>query len=280
MEDKNPLAGAKDQKPAGGGEPGFSISKPEEKKPTLLDITLEDLRDTERLGKLHAEAVERELITSSEADRLKFFAGAVHAQSVGANPARLFAWMIWKKRWDFITQADEDEAISRLKKAQRRDLPQPTAGQGGGRPTLSQDARLVRELRAILRQKGIHVGSIRGGAEASSGLDSRALGRGGGRSRRAKLGDGTGRRLREARHVADVHEQRVTRRKPRTNTRLPALPRYRGPIHAAKREHSRGSLLGEHFLRHEAGKNVRSTPQGLAEKQQRDVALECERAAS
>jgi hypothetical protein len=157
LEDKNPLAGTKDQKPAGGGEPGFSISKPKEKKPTLLDITLEDLRDTERLGKLYAEAVERELITSSEADRLKFFAGAVHAQSVGANPARLFAWMIWKKRWDFITQADEDEAISRLKKAQRRDLPQPTAGQGGGRPTLSQDARLVRELRAILRQKGIHV---------------------------------------------------------------------------------------------------------------------------
>jgi hypothetical protein len=48
----------------------------------------------------------------------------------------------------------------------------------------------------------------------------------------------------------------------------------------AKREHSRGSLLGEHFLRHEAGKNVRSTPQGLIEKQQPDAALECERAAS
>ena len=157
MEDKNLLAGAKDQKPAGSGEPGFSISKPEQKKPSLLDITLEDLRDTKRLDKLHAEAVERELITSNEADRLKFFAGAVHAQSVGANPPRLFAWMIWKKRWDFITQADEDEANSRLKKAQRVDLPRPTAGQGGGRPTLSQDARLVRDLRAMLRQKGIHV---------------------------------------------------------------------------------------------------------------------------
>lgn len=156
-EDKNPLTGSKDQKPAGGGEPGFSISETEEKKPTLLDITTKDLRNPERLGKLHAEAVERELITSSEADRLKFFAGAAHAQSVGANPTRLFAWMIWKERWDFITQADEDEAISRLKKAQRVDLPQPTAEQGRGGPKLSQDARLVRELRAILRQKGIHV---------------------------------------------------------------------------------------------------------------------------
>jgi hypothetical protein len=157
MEDKNPLTGSKDQKPAGGGAPGFSISKPEEKKPTLLDITLEDLRNAKQLGQLHAEAVERELVTSSEADRLKFFAGAVHAQSVGANPTRLFAWMIWKGRWDFITQADEDEAISRLKKSQRVDLPQPTAELERGGPMLSQDARLVREVRAVLRRKGIHV---------------------------------------------------------------------------------------------------------------------------
>jgi hypothetical protein len=160
VENKNPLTGSKDQETAGGGPPGFSISKSEEEKPTLLDITGEDLRDAGRLEQLHAEAVDRELVTPSEADRLKFFAGAVHAQSVGQNPTRLFAWMIWKGRWEFITQADEDEAIARLKKRNRPDVPEPVAkhaGQGRAGEVLSQDARIAREIREILRRKGIHV---------------------------------------------------------------------------------------------------------------------------
>jgi hypothetical protein len=160
VENKKPLEGSKDQETAGGGPPGFSISKSSEEKPTLLDITGEDLRDVGRLEQLHTEAVDRELVTSSEADRLKFFAGAVHAQSVGKNPTRLFAWMIWKGRWDFITQADEDEAVARLKKRNRPDVPAPAAthaGQGRTGESLSQDARIVREIREILRRKGIHV---------------------------------------------------------------------------------------------------------------------------
>src|SRR5262245_29989059 len=122
----------KNQKsPSGGGEPapGFSISKtskPEEKTPpepalpppTLRDIRPEDLsaKHPERILDLHREAVDRGLINSSEHDRLNFVSAAVHAQAVGKNPPKLFAWFVWKgKGWKFITQADEDEAMRRLK---------------------------------------------------------------------------------------------------------------------------------------------------------------------
>ena len=40
---------------------------------------------------------------------------------------------------------------------------------------------------------------------------------------------------------------------------------------------SRGSLLGEHFLGHEAQENVPQAPAGLAEKQQPEAALEAVR---
>ena len=40
---------------------------------------------------------------------------AEHSKAVGSKPCRLFAWMAWKGRWEFITQADEDAARMRLK---------------------------------------------------------------------------------------------------------------------------------------------------------------------
>jgi hypothetical protein len=43
---------------------------------------------------------------------------------------------------------------------------------------------------------------------------------------------------------------------------------------------SRGSLLGEHFLGHEAHEHVPKAPAGLSEKQQRDAALEAARSLS
>jgi hypothetical protein len=158
LDNKNPPAELKNQKPASGGPTGVQVSISEEKSPTLRDVTGADLKSIPRLLVLHEEAVEKELITTSEADRLKFLAGAVHAQSVGSKPTRLFAWMVWKGQWGFITQADEDEAHSRLKRHFR---PAPPVVVEAPRPReipnpLSRDALLVREIRNALRQRGVH----------------------------------------------------------------------------------------------------------------------------
>lgn len=168
VQDKNPLTGSENQKPASrpaasGGPAGVqgwksdsdSDSEPAEPTPTLGNIVPEDLRQTPRLLALHEDAVGQRLLTSSEADRLKFLAGAAHAQAVGAKPCRLFAWMVRGRRWEYITQADEDAARARLREL--RAIPREMAP---ARPVVmqppppSEDALLVRSVRAALGRAG------------------------------------------------------------------------------------------------------------------------------
>jgi hypothetical protein len=157
-ENKKPLREAKNQKPASGGAAGVQVSDSGEgKTPTLRDVTPEDLRETERLLELHRQAVEAKLVTTSEADRLKFVAGAAHAQAVGSKPCRLFAWMVWRGRWEFITQADEDAARTRLREQFR--VPVPAVGPAAATPerradTLSDDAVLARAVLQALQKAG------------------------------------------------------------------------------------------------------------------------------
>lgn len=160
VQDKNPLTGSENQKPASrppasGGPAGVQVSKSEEETPTLGNIVPEDLRETPRLLALHEEAVGQGLVTNSEADRLKFLAGAAHAQAVGAKPCRLFAWMVRGRRWEYITQADEDAARSRLREL--RAVPRavaPTRPVVMQAPPLSEDALIVRSVRAALSRAG------------------------------------------------------------------------------------------------------------------------------
>jgi hypothetical protein len=166
----------KDQKPAERGPTGFSIQdgkktpektpeKASSKAPTLRDITRDDLKETSRLVTLFDQAVKEGLISGSEADRLKFMSAAVHAQAVGSEPPRLFAWLVRERRWNYITQADEDEANSRLKRWMNPPV-EPRASQGLealGRPSqrppkrvLSKDALVVEHLTNELRKRGIN----------------------------------------------------------------------------------------------------------------------------
>lgn len=165
-ENKKPLREINNQKPASrppasGGPTGFSNSnsKSAEKKPDLRDVVPEDLRDGERLVELHRQAVESGLITSSEADRLAFLAAAAHAQAVGSRPCRLFAWMVRSRRFEFITQADEDVARARLKEhfamPRLAAAPSRSAALPGGPPeALSPDAQLARSVLAALDRAG------------------------------------------------------------------------------------------------------------------------------
>jgi hypothetical protein len=174
IEDKSPppLEELKDQKPAGRGPTGFSIpdgektsEKTGERAPTLRDITRDDLKETGRLVTLFDQAVKGGLVSASEADRLRFVSAAVHAHAVGSEPPRLFAWLVRERRWNFITQADEDEAHARLKRWMSPPV-EPTSRRGLealGSPVprppkrvLSKDALLVEHLTNELRRRGIN----------------------------------------------------------------------------------------------------------------------------
>lgn len=158
--DKKPLRESNNQKPASrppasGGPAGFSKSKSAEKSPDLRDVVPEDLRDGERLLELHAQAVAARFISSSEADKLAFLAASAHARAVGSNPCRLFAWMVRGRRFEFITQADEDAARSLLRPPVSRERERPTpAPPHRPEETLSADALLARSVQAALARAG------------------------------------------------------------------------------------------------------------------------------
>lgn len=116
------------------------------RSPTLKNITDDDLRQTDRLLELHDQAVERGLVNGSEAGRLDFLALAERARSQGNDPARLFAWLITHRRFEFITIADEERASGRLKEHRngpREELRPNRQITRPGHVEWSEDERLV-----------------------------------------------------------------------------------------------------------------------------------------
>jgi hypothetical protein len=127
--------------------------------PRLDDVRLEDLKDTGRLLVLLEQAIAREVVGESEADRLRFVAAAEHAMAVGKeNPPGLFCHLIRGRLWRYLTQSDEDLASSRLK---RHEFGAPREVGSGprsallGTPGLSSDAEMVKAVRAALIRAGI-----------------------------------------------------------------------------------------------------------------------------
>ena len=124
--------------------------------PTLRDVTLEDLRDVGRVLALGEQAQQRGWVTCSEADRLNVVAAAVHARRVGRDACRLFVALLRDRRWEVITQEDEDTARRGL-----RDYlygPAPREAPAAPAPTsevpLSDDARFVDLAQRVLRHDG------------------------------------------------------------------------------------------------------------------------------
>jgi hypothetical protein len=84
--------------------------------PTLRHILLEDLQDTGRLLDLYAQAIQIELIGSSEAERLAFIGLAQHVLAYRPeNAGGMFHQLLTRRRFHFVTQEDEDGAQQRLK---------------------------------------------------------------------------------------------------------------------------------------------------------------------
>jgi hypothetical protein len=182
VSDKEPLQGDKNQEPAAGGPAGFSTAQPGEQtaeaaprstverpraaprpkavpgKPGLRHVMPEDLADTARLLALHGQAVGAGLAAASEWGRLRFVAAAEHARAVGTrNPCGLFARLVRGGLWHFATADDETAASQRLRRHLHGGPPERRVEPAPARrpvPELSDDARLVREVRAALARAG------------------------------------------------------------------------------------------------------------------------------
>src|SRR5499433_2227655 len=132
--------------------------KPPPRAPTLDHIVPEDLQETARLLTLFAQAQTHGLIGTSDSERLTFLGLAEHAKVVGvANPCGLFAALVRRQCWHFVTDSDEDAAYQRLKAHlygadhQTRGSPQPHAL---AQAELSKDAAIVRYLQTQLARAG------------------------------------------------------------------------------------------------------------------------------
>jgi hypothetical protein len=156
LENEKPFQDPKHQKPASGSPPGVDEGNKKTDSPTIRHIVPEDLRDTERLLILFEEAQQKGFIGGSESERLTFISTAEHARFIGStNPCGLFAQLIRRRLWHFVTAEDEDAAHRRLKEHFYQSPPgeRPPAHTG---ERLSDDASFIAALQARLRQRGFH----------------------------------------------------------------------------------------------------------------------------
>lgn len=157
--DPEPFQEMQNPEPAPQGPTGaWHTQKSPERKTLLRDVQAEDLRDIERIMALHHQAAMRGWVTWSEADRLHVVAAAVHARRVGQEPCRLFVALLRDRRWEVITQDDEDTAWGWLRDylygpAPRKE-PEATAPPLVPAVPLSEDARFVDLAQRVLRQGG------------------------------------------------------------------------------------------------------------------------------
>jgi hypothetical protein len=83
----------------------------EGKKPNLRNVLPEDLKSFPRVKALFTDAANAGWHSGSEADFLNWVGAAVHTNTAKArNPAGMFISIVKERRWDRISQAQEDRA--------------------------------------------------------------------------------------------------------------------------------------------------------------------------
>ena len=113
---------SKDQKPALRLKTGVCMANREEvlERPTLRNIRLADLQRLSRLRALYAQATAAKWLAHSEANLRNFVAAAARATRVDGDAVRVFVGIVRRRLWHHLTIADEDRAISALKRERDR----------------------------------------------------------------------------------------------------------------------------------------------------------------
>ena len=140
-------------------------------EPTWTDIQLHDLRQDARSEALWQQAIQRGHLKNTQPDRINFFAAIAHALRVAKhNACGLLRTVVEQGHWHFLTQADEYNAIQRLRRA--ADALETNATQWmhtnsffsmhavrgaevNEQPALSEDALIVQTVTADLQQAGV-----------------------------------------------------------------------------------------------------------------------------
>lgn len=114
IKDRNLSSRSDHQKPGRPGRTGFFKSPA--RKPTFKHVVLDDLKDRRRLRCLFTESVVRGWCKGTEAQELDFFAAAARAMRVGTrNPCGLFAALVRRQGWRFLSSEDEEQGRRMLR---------------------------------------------------------------------------------------------------------------------------------------------------------------------
>ncbi len=140
--------------------------------PTWTHIQPDDLHLNTRSEALYQQAIQYGYLNHTPADRINFFAAIAHALRVAKhNACGLLRTLVEKGLWHVISQADEYNAMERLKRTAQAQQTQPAQPMSGSlflrTPTEgprsaevwplvgSKDALVVETLTADLKQAGV-----------------------------------------------------------------------------------------------------------------------------
>jgi hypothetical protein len=139
--------------------------------PIWMNIQLDDLQQDARSGALWQQAIQLGHLKNTQADHLNFFAAIAHALRVAKhNACGLLRTTVEQRLWHFLSQADEYNALQRLrrathereaKEAQRMHpnpflaMPADKSGELHEQPGLSADALIVQTVTADLQRAGV-----------------------------------------------------------------------------------------------------------------------------
>jgi hypothetical protein len=140
-------------------------------EPIWTDIQPDDLRQDARSEALRQEAIQRGHLKNTQPDRINFFAAIAHALRVAKhNACGLLRTVVEQGLWHFLSQADEYNAIQRLRRADdeheakeaQRMHPNPfltmsadKSGEAHEQLGLSEDALIVQTVTADLQRAGV-----------------------------------------------------------------------------------------------------------------------------
>jgi len=140
-------------------------------EPIWTNMQLHDLRTDARSEALRQQAIQRGHLKNTQPDRINFFAAIAHALRVAKhNACGLLRTVVEQRHWHFLSQADEYNAIERLRCS--TDAHETNATQWmhansffsmhadrnaevNEQPALSKDALTVQTLTADLQRAGV-----------------------------------------------------------------------------------------------------------------------------